>query len=419
MIRLHGGITLHLEKGATLLGIRDETAYPILREKPFGEKPGVIRALLHAESANDITLEGDGLIDGGFPEALGLIEAAATFFRPELLYFRDCRNVTIRNLTIRNSGFWCLHLMHCTRVRMRGLTIRNPLDRINTDGIDPDGCQHVDIVGCDIETGDDCIVLKSTEGRPCEHITIRDCILRTNHGALKIGTEAMGPIRHVKANNCTIPSVGARKTSAVGIALYMKDGSSYEHMHFNGIRMEQMDSLAIMIDNRPRYYQTDQPGMIRDITFEDIIISGRGRLLIEGRPESPIRELRIHQLRWNLDDYGMDQAKPLGSARTKHNPDLPDYLSSPQQFIIAHASNLELSSLSIQEKRSGNTPDRGLFHLRDIHQARIINIESNMDTGEHEVWIEDDCSAIKHMDTANQKDYLEVKQASCADQSGI
>jgi polygalacturonase len=45
----------------------------------------------------------------------------------------------------------------------------NP-DRINTDGIDPDGCRDVVVSACRMVCGDDCIVIKSAEGDPRANI---------------------------------------------------------------------------------------------------------------------------------------------------------------------------------------------------------------------------------------------------------
>jgi len=371
MLRLRSHVHLYLDEGAVLLGSREESDYQILREKPFGEKPGVIRTLVFAEGAKDIGISGKGTIDGNFPEPLKLPEAKEVTFRPELIFMVDCEGISMTGVTLRNSGFWCLHLMHCQHVELGDLTIRTPLGRINTDGIDPDGCSDMTITNCDIETGDDCIVLKSTEGRPCERIHIADCILRTNHGALKIGTEAMGPIRDVTVERCHFPSVGQRKTSGVGIALYMKDGTTYENMHFRDIRMENMPHLAVLVDNRPRYRETDKPGQIRNIAFENIQVSGSGRMLFEGREGSPIENLLLQDITFAVDTFELKHDKPLGSARTDHDPALPNFLPHPYQLIFAHVAEARLNKIHLHTDDASQQMDRGLLYLHDASECRI------------------------------------------------
>lgn len=394
MIVLRTGVELRLNAGAILRGTRNEADYPVLREKPFGEKPGVIRCLIHAEDASDITISGAGVIDGNFGEALDLAASNEQNFRPELIYFRSCQRVTIRDVQFRNSGFWCTHLMHCQGVRITGLTIRNPLDRINTDGIDPDGCRDVIISDCDIQAGDDCIVIKSSEGQPCENIVVTNCILRTNHGALKIGTEALAPIRNISMSNCLVPDLGSRKVSCSGIALYMKDGSRYENIAFRNILLENMPHLAVLIDNRPRYHKTDKPGTIRNISFSGLQITGPGRLFFEGREGHPIEGLQLAQISWNLDAYGTLHNKPMGSARTDHDPNLPHHLTNPYHIVMSHVRGASISDLQIIETRTGEAPDRSLFFLRDVANLSTSGIAASFDLGEHALLDQADCDKV-------------------------
>ena len=69
----------------------------------------------------------------------------------------------------------------------------------NNDGINPDCCQNVIIQNCIIESGDDCIVVKTTKEMhekygDCENVIIKGCILHSRDSALKIGTETWGNI---------------------------------------------------------------------------------------------------------------------------------------------------------------------------------------------------------------------------------
>lgn len=56
----------------------------------------------------------------------------------------------------------------------------------NKDGTDIDGCNRVRISNCDINSGDDAIVLKSTLDKPCKNITISNCVLSSACIALKM-----------------------------------------------------------------------------------------------------------------------------------------------------------------------------------------------------------------------------------------
>ena len=78
------------------------------------------------------------------------------------------------------------------------------------DGIDVDSCKNVRLEGCDINTGDDCISLKSGRGldgarigKPTEDVVISNCTLHGRRFAgVGIGSETSGGIRNVQIEHC-------------------------------------------------------------------------------------------------------------------------------------------------------------------------------------------------------------------------
>ena len=94
----------------------------------------------------------------------------------------------------------------------QNLTIRSTPTLSNGDGIDVDSSTHVLIENCDIDTGDDCISLKSGRGlsavrlaRPTEDVLIRNCSLGSGFAGIGIGSEMSGGIRDVRIENCAFP----------------------------------------------------------------------------------------------------------------------------------------------------------------------------------------------------------------------
>ena len=89
------------------------------------------------------------------------------------------------------------------------IRIRNDAHSPNTDGIDPESCKNVNIIGDHIHVGDDCIALKSGKlflgtfmHTPCENVVIRNCCLSRGHGGLVIGSEMSGGVRNVTVTQC-------------------------------------------------------------------------------------------------------------------------------------------------------------------------------------------------------------------------
>ena len=223
---LRENTTLILEKKAILLGSQDIADYPLEETRFEGRMCLWPLALLNAKNLNKITIEGAGIIDGNgcffwkqFWDARDLaIKANAPFSnrdiaRPRLLFFENCRNVTVQGITLQNSGFWHFHLYLCQDVQISSISIKAPhieTRAASSDGIDIDACKNITIRNCYFETDDDCVCLKNGKGPeahmlnpPTENITIENCIFGFGHGAVTLGSEA-ARISNVTVRNCQI-----------------------------------------------------------------------------------------------------------------------------------------------------------------------------------------------------------------------
>jgi polygalacturonase len=158
----HDNITLHLEAGATLLGVQDPTEYPITLNRWQGVEQMTHTSLMAGFGLKNIAITGRGTIDGqGDYWWRRHREKTLTYPRPRLISFTNCTNVLIEGITLTNSPAWTVNPVCCKNVNVRGITIINPPDSPNTDGINPDSCRYVRISDCHISVGDDCITIKS------------------------------------------------------------------------------------------------------------------------------------------------------------------------------------------------------------------------------------------------------------------
>jgi polygalacturonase len=137
----------------------------------------------------------------------------------------DCDNVLIQGIKVRNSMFWQLHPTLCRNVTVDGVSTDPSTAHSNTDGCDPESCDHVVIRNCDLGAHDDNIAIKSgrdADGRrvnvPCQNIVVFGCRMNGNWGAITCGSELTGGIRNVYAYKCAL--VGATK-----FALYVKSNT--------------------------------------------------------------------------------------------------------------------------------------------------------------------------------------------------
>ena len=223
-LRLKSHTTLELKRGATLLGSTEREKYPILpgevmdpvtgESRITGTFEGLIQpmyqSLLSAQNGSDIQVVGQGVIDGNAQNSdfwTGFREFPAT--RPRLVSLLHCDTVTFHGVTAQNSPSWNFHPFHCQQVGFYDIAVLAPKVSPNTDAIDPEACDGVDIVGCRLSVGDDCIAIKSGKLElaerfdwPAARHTVRNCLMEFGHGAVTLGSESAMGIRQLTVSQC-------------------------------------------------------------------------------------------------------------------------------------------------------------------------------------------------------------------------
>ncbi len=372
---LRDHITLHLTAGATIWASPDPEHYEALGK----------RHLLSAENVEHISVIGEGVLHGqgieDYGSRWGVPERPP--FRTGILLFQRCRHVTVRDITILYSDSWTLHFKQCEIVNVDGVTIFNNPRRLNSDGIDPNCCKNVHISNCHIVAGDDCIVFKATEEESCENIVVTNCTLETTTTALKLGTESRGDFRDIHVSNCTI------RNTRIGIGFFMKDGATMERVTFSGISIECFDKMGalhpcpIFMDIEKRHPDS-KIGTIRDVTFRDISIKSGSGILIQGMPESPIEDLTLDNVSFQVSqpiDYSK-RKKQVGGRRTTQDERDTLYARQPSYVTIAHCSDFAVENLHVSlSKDAFERYERAAFSGHHIQNGIIRNVRRTNNGG--------------------------------------
>jgi len=164
------------------------------------------------EDIENASISGGGTIDGQgnhknfqFGNNLGP--------RAHLLFFTRCRNMVVKDVTLRNSGMWTFRMVFCDGVRVQGVYIYAH-GNFNNDGLDIDS-KNVLVSDCRIDCDDDALCFKSDySGYVVEHVVVTNCILSSNCNAIKFGAASHGGFRNIVISNCVI-----HKTSEMTIKL--------------------------------------------------------------------------------------------------------------------------------------------------------------------------------------------------------
>jgi polygalacturonase len=337
-IRLASNITLEVDAGAVLRFSSDFDDYlPMVPTRWEGTEVLTFSPLIYGDKVENVAITGHGLIDGGgepwwrefrrikqelekpgahavskgqrefarlntdrseWPDDRRMLEAG--FLRPPLIQVRDCRNLSISDLTIKNPPFWTINPVRCDGVAVRGVTIDNPDDSPNTDGIDPDSCRNVHISDCHINAGDDCIAIKSGRdrqgrriGRATENVTITNCTMLHGHAGVAIGSEMSGSVRRVAVSNCVFQGTdrGIRIKSTRG------RGGVVEDVRVSNIVMSDIKNEAITLNmfytDAPAEPVSERTPRFRGIHISGVTAAARQAGTLLGLPEARLEDVTL------------------------------------------------------------------------------------------------------------------------------
>ncbi|MGH9342989.1 MAG: glycosyl hydrolase family 28-related protein [Terriglobia bacterium] len=184
---LKSTVTLWFASGATLLGAKDLAKYQPAIPGGFGRD--WYDALIVANDVSNVALVGPGVVDGN---RVRNPHGEERMRGPHAVLFYDCRNITVRNLTIKDSGNYALILRHCEGVNVAGLVVHGGWDGINMHDV-----LNATISNCRLFTGDD-----SLAGSYWENVTVSNCILNSSANAIRVGG------KNVLFSNCVIYGPG-------------------------------------------------------------------------------------------------------------------------------------------------------------------------------------------------------------------
>ena len=312
-IVLGGNVELHLAKGATLLGSADLSDYPDRTvEGLVNEWMPRARntSLVFAAHARNVSITGEGTIDANGrrfvvrkqdPNWKGweyVRKVDTTKSMPRVVFFYDCRGVRVTDVTLTNGpAGWSYWVHDCDDVLFDRCKVKVNVAYPNNDGIHINSSRDVIVRNCDLETGDDSIIVRANnhslakaENPVCERVVVSNCVLRSWSSGIRIGWANDGEIR-----NCVFRDLVMRDTT-VGITLvlpiaggwnrydYGREATSIHDLLFENIEMREVYGRPIYSSIESADKGTRCAG-IRDITFRNVRARALELPLWQGRAD--------------------------------------------------------------------------------------------------------------------------------------
>jgi len=310
-IILKNKVTLHLDKGATLLGSSNHEDYPPQIEFHLPD----LQPLVSATNANDVAITGDGVIDGAgeswWLEARSLKDHGILgngHPRPKLIIFDHCKHVLVEGITVQNSPMWQVVPYYSDDVTIRNIRVLAPPNSPNTDAVDPFSSSHVRIDHVYADVGDDDIAIKSGPinspgpDDPSRDIFITDCTFMHGHG-LSIGSEIAGGVRNIRAERIHFEGTD----NGIRIKSNRDRGNDVGDLFFRDIEMKDVENALIISEYYPKILPSEEEAAqpitrltphFHNITLENVIATGSESAgVIVGLPEAPIAGVIMHNVK--------------------------------------------------------------------------------------------------------------------------
>jgi hypothetical protein len=331
-VQLYSHIHLYLESGAALVGSHDIHQY--LPSPPFGfarhygvdiTGEGTVLGMLIAKNAEDISIEGQGEIDGEGDTFMGLAtphgstdyaaesvrnpaayQAAMTSLeygpvepinRPgTMIVFFHCKNVRLHGITLRQSPNWTLHLQDVEGAKISDIQILNDPKVPNNDGIDCMKCRNVEITNCTIDTGDDGFAIVGSE-----HVNVSNCSIASRSAAIRLESTNLSTF------------TGLTMDTNRGIAIFAngyvgQENRPTEDVIFSNIVIRTHlipggwwgKAEPIYIAVQPCIKDVPCEVRVRNVAFNDITAEAESGVLLWGGEGTPITGIEFNGVRLHM-----------------------------------------------------------------------------------------------------------------------
>lgn len=336
-IVLKSNVNLHVVEGAELRFSQDFTDYlPAVLTNWEGSEVYSYSPFIYAFKQENIAITGKGVLQGqGKPwwelrknKAFGnrrliqmnedevpvkerVFDNTHTNYLPPVFFGPlYCKNVLLEGIRFEYGAFWTVNPSFCTNLIVRDiyiLTYGEYGHTPNGDGINPNSCQNVLIEYNTLDTGDDCITLKSgrnKDGRrlgiPEKNILIRHNVGLQGHGGIVVGSEMSGGVENVYAHDCKFYGTDR----VVRLKTGRGRGGYIRNCWFKDLEADTIEREAIRINmmygSTSKEVEEVNEGtpVIENIHIENISCkyAKRENISIIGIPEMPVNNITLKNI---------------------------------------------------------------------------------------------------------------------------
>ena len=402
-IQLKSNVTIQLEEGATLVGSTNIYDYNI-------NSPHC--ALIFAEKEQNIGITGKGVIDGqGRALSYDLIDQIYNGLlkdelkndrpatrRPSDIYFRECKNVEIVGIMIKNAAFWVQIYDQCQNLKIDRITVDSKAFW-NNDGLDIVDCKDVKVTNSFIDAADDGICFKSHDAKSmCENVEVRNCVVRSSANGIKFGTVSSGGYKNFRiinnkvydtyrsaftiatpdggvVENIIVDSLNSYNTSNV---IYLRIGARWNKERHGSINNVTIQNVYAEVPNTKPDAGYEYEGPIEDLPRN---ISPASIVGLAGQDITNVtlRNIKIVYPGGGNPNYAYRGLKPADldsiPEMSASYPEFSQFKELPAWgFYVRHAKNIIFENVTLTAKARDYRP---AIVLNDVKGVTFTNVKYN------------------------------------------
>ena len=275
------------------------------------DKDAVVNGTIKANNCSNIGIDGYG--------TLTMENYSRETKRNTSILIKNCRNVNIQNIIVRDSCNWHVNIWGCDNVVIKN--VKAISHRQNTDGFDICGSRNVSVSNCFARVWDDGLVVKGVDTGDVENIQFSDCVLWNDFARpIELGVSIRADKMHnVLFKNIDIIHSGTGYTL---MGIHHGDRAEVYDVRFENINVEDTPG-AQLFDMRITdsvWNHDKKKGKIHNFIFKNINLIGKpgiDRLMYHSRIQGYSKEHNISDVTFenirllgkcarSADDLGLD-----------------------------------------------------------------------------------------------------------------
>jgi Glycosyl hydrolases family 28 len=212
-----------------------------------------------------------------------------------MFVFSECKNLLIRDVTIKDSPMWTVHVADSDGADIIRVRILNGISYANNDGIHCTSSRNIHISDCHISAGDDgiCVTGFGPKKGVAENVTVSNCTIQSRSSGIRVGY-GDNIIRNCLFQNLVI--YGSNR----GLGVFSRDRGDIENIQFSNIAIETRlhtghwwgHGEPIHLSAVP-IYENVVSGEIRNVRFTDITARSESGIVIHGLKEKPMKNISL------------------------------------------------------------------------------------------------------------------------------